>query len=90
MVLINESVPKVDLATANGVAQTGASLARALGPFAITSIYSLGAETELLDGWLVYAVLLSLALLASVWSHQLEDGRPQAPLPVASEDGMQR
>lgn len=60
---ITSSAPnKGSLGATNGLAQTTASVVRAIGPAAATSLFALSTSRGLLGGHLVYVVLLVGAL----------------------------
>ncbi|KAJ7698876.1 major facilitator superfamily domain-containing protein [Mycena metata] len=68
---ITTSAPKCSRGTVNGLAQTSASVSRAIGPALAASLFSLSASYNLLGGYLVYAVFLAFAALALVLARQL-------------------
>ncbi|KAG9230225.1 major facilitator superfamily domain-containing protein [Amylocarpus encephaloides] len=68
------------LGTINAVALTLTSGIRAVGPVLITSIFALGAHTQILNGYLVWVVLIAVALLGSVsvrYLPEIAEGRPK-------------
>ncbi|KAJ7693989.1 major facilitator superfamily domain-containing protein, partial [Mycena metata] len=68
---ITTSAPKCSRGTVNGLAQTSASVSRAIGPALAASLFSFSASYNLLCGYLVYAVFLAFAALALVLARQL-------------------
>ncbi|KAJ7486967.1 major facilitator superfamily domain-containing protein [Mycena latifolia] len=61
---LTASAPTGSRGTVNGLAQTAASSAKAIGPAMATSLFSLSVETNLLGGYAVYVILLGLSALA--------------------------
>ena len=70
---VTASVPKSSRGTANGLAQTSASLARAIGPAMGTSMFSLSVQYNLLGGYFVYVVFMTVSALALVLAAQLPE-----------------
>ncbi|KAF7980249.1 hypothetical protein HWV62_38981 [Athelia sp. TMB] len=52
------------LGATNGLAQTGASVLRTIGPIASTSLYAVSVQKNIAGGWFVYIVLVFLSALA--------------------------
>ncbi|KAJ7820078.1 major facilitator superfamily domain-containing protein [Mycena olivaceomarginata] len=67
------SAPKSSRGTANGMSQTSASLARALGPALSTSLFSLSVEHNLMGGYFVYFVFFAFSIFALVLAGQLPE-----------------
>lgn len=67
------SGPKSSRGAVNGLSQTTASIARAIGPALATSLFSLSVEKNILGGYAVYALLFVLSCLALVLSTRLPD-----------------
>ena len=60
-IFINSSTPnRRSLGTPNGLAQTTASLARAVGPAMATSLFAFSIEHDLAGGYAVYVVFVAL------------------------------
>lgn len=87
---LNDVSPSPDtLATLNAMALTLTSATRTVGPIAFTSLFAAGARSQFLDGYLVWLVLIAVALVGTVsmrWYPQEAEGRleddrvaPQAP-----------
>ena len=64
---------KRSLGATNGLAQTTSAIARSIGPAAATSLYSFSVQHNLLGGYAVYAVLLTLSIFAVLLSLRLPD-----------------
>lgn len=63
---------------------------RAFAPVAFTSIYAAGVKGQVLDGHLIWALLIVLTLGLNILCFFLPraaEGRYKAPLPEAEEDG---
>lgn len=79
---VNSSAPsRRTLGAVNGVAQFCASVARAIGPAAATSLFATSLERNWLGGYAVYVILVtfsialifaSVALPRDTWSHANE------------------
>ncbi|CZT01904.1 related to tetracycline resistance protein (probable transport protein) [Rhynchosporium graminicola] len=62
----------------NALALTSVSGIRAIGPFSFTSIFAAGARSQFLQGYLVWVVLIALALLGTVamrWFPENAEGK---------------
>jgi MFS family permease len=70
---VQASAPKSSRGTANGMSQTSASLARALGPALSTSLFSLSVEHNLMGGYFVYFVFFAFSIFALVLAGQLPE-----------------
>ncbi|KIM39372.1 hypothetical protein M413DRAFT_198239 [Hebeloma cylindrosporum] len=69
---VTESAPnRRSLGAINGLAQTTASSARAIGPALSTSLFSLSVQHDILGGYGVYVILASFAGLAILLAVQL-------------------
>jgi hypothetical protein len=69
---VTEAAPsRSSLGATNGLAQTTASVARAVGPALSTSLYSFSVQQDVLGGYFVYAVFASLAVLSMFVAVQL-------------------
>ncbi|KAJ7486878.1 major facilitator superfamily domain-containing protein [Mycena latifolia] len=68
---LTASAPTSSRGTVNGLAQTAVSSAKAIGPALATSLFSLSVEQNLLGGYAVYAVLLSVSSLALLLAMRL-------------------
>ena len=69
---VTESAPsRGSLGAMNGLAQTAASVARAVGPALSTSLFSFSVQYNILGGYGVYTALTSLAGLAILLAVQL-------------------
>lgn len=69
---VTEAAPSQSLLGAtNGLAQTTASVARAVGPALSTSLYSFSVQHDILGGYGVYAVFALLAILSMSVAIQL-------------------
>jgi hypothetical protein len=76
------------LGTLNAVALTLVSGIRAVAPTLFTSIFAVGVHTQVLDGYLIWVVLVVLALLGSVTVRYLPEkaeGRLKKMAPVEEE-----
>ncbi|KAJ7176473.1 major facilitator superfamily domain-containing protein [Mycena filopes] len=80
---ITTSAPKCSRGSVNGLAQTSASVSRAIGPALATSLFSLSASYNLLGGYLVYLIFFSFAAVAlllarhlpeHVWEEEVDEG----------------
>ncbi|KAJ7025548.1 major facilitator superfamily domain-containing protein [Mycena alexandri] len=85
-VYITTSAPKCSRGTVNGLAQTSASISRAIGPALAASLFSLSATYSLLGGYLVYAVFVAFAALALLLARQLP---PQVWAEEVDEGGLE-
>lgn len=74
------------LGATNGLAQTTASIARAIGPESATSLFAISVEKDLLGGRLVYVVLLVLVGLGLVASLGLKEEGAAAAVEGGEED----
>lgn len=54
------------LGTLNGIALTLTAAIRTVGPATFTSLFAVGARSQFLNGYLVWAVLILVGLLGSV------------------------
>ncbi len=54
------------LGTLNGLALTLTAATRTVGPAAFTSLFAAGARTQFLGGYLVWVVLIAIALMGTV------------------------
>ena len=70
---ITASVPRNVLGAVNGLGQTSASMARAVGPALATSLFAFSKEHNLLGGNAVYVVLVVLAGVLRWLASQLPD-----------------
>jgi hypothetical protein len=61
------------LGTVNGMAQTSASVVRAVGPALVSSMFSLSMEWNILGGYGVYAFLVITACCSLVAARMLPD-----------------
>ncbi|KAJ7760685.1 major facilitator superfamily domain-containing protein [Mycena maculata] len=68
---ITASAPKSSRGTVNGLSQTSAALARAIGPALSTSLFSLSVQYNLLGGYFVYVFFFVLSGLALVLAEHL-------------------
>ncbi|KZT38806.1 MFS general substrate transporter [Sistotremastrum suecicum HHB10207 ss-3] len=86
-ILIMSSAPSSSaLGATNGLAQTTASIARAIGPESATSLFAISVEKDLLGGRLVYVVLLVLVGLGLVASLGLKEEGAAAAVEGGEED----
>ena len=60
--IIHAAPNRQALASVNGIAQMVGTICRALGPIVATSLYSASLQGMVLDGYMVYAVLLVLSV----------------------------
>ncbi|KAJ7650901.1 major facilitator superfamily domain-containing protein [Roridomyces roridus] len=65
-IFITASVPKSSRGTANGLSQTSAALARAMGPALSASLFAFSIERHVLGGYAVYVVFILLSGCALV------------------------
>ncbi|KAM6504172.1 Major facilitator superfamily domain containing protein [Amanita muscaria] len=71
-VYVNTSSPnKSSLGATNGVAQTMVSLARAIAPGLVTSLFALSLERNLLGGYAVYVVLFLFSFVSLLFAVRL-------------------
>jgi len=71
-IYITASTPsKRSLGAVNGLSQTTASTARAIGPALATSLFSLSVEHKILGGYAVYAILFILSIFGLLLAVQL-------------------
>jgi len=77
--ITNAAPSKALLGNTNGLAQTAASLMRAIGPASITALFAVSVEKNLLGGWLIYVIMVALTL-SSVGFSLLLDDRPQGDI----------
>jgi MFS family permease len=68
---VTSSAPTNSRGTANGLAQTSVSVARAIGPALSTSLFSLSVQHNLLGGYAVYAVFIVISAFALVLAGHL-------------------
>jgi len=67
MLFVTASPPsKRALGSTNGLSQTGASIARAIGPATATSLFSFSVEHNILGGNGVYVLLAALSM-GGIW-----------------------
>ena len=72
MMYVTEAAPsRSSLGATNGLAQTTASVARAVGPALSTSLYSFSVQHNILGGYGVYAIFAFLAALSMSVAIQL-------------------
>ncbi|KAJ6535955.1 major facilitator superfamily domain-containing protein [Mycena vulgaris] len=64
---------KCSRGTINGISQTSASVARAVGPALATSLFSLSAAHNILGGYMVYAVFFIIATLMLLLAARLPE-----------------
>ena len=64
---------KRSLGATNGLAQTTASVVRAIGPAMATSLFSFSVEHQLLGGYAVYAILFVMACFGVLLALRLPD-----------------
>ncbi|KDQ11882.1 hypothetical protein BOTBODRAFT_113712 [Botryobasidium botryosum FD-172 SS1] len=62
--VISSAPSRHAMGATNGLSQTLASLARAIGPAGVTSLFALTLERNLLGGLLVYVVFIAITLVA--------------------------
>ncbi|KZP23804.1 MFS general substrate transporter [Athelia psychrophila] len=62
-VLVNEGAPRTALGALNGLAQTVASLIRAIAPSTASSLFSVSLEQNIIEGNMVYIILLAITLM---------------------------
>jgi len=74
-ILVNEGAPRTALGALNGLAQTVASLMRAIAPSTASSLFSLSLEHNIVAGNLVYIVLLAIVALGVAASLQIPKSR---------------
>ncbi|KAJ7284450.1 major facilitator superfamily domain-containing protein [Mycena rebaudengoi] len=68
---VTSSAPTNSRGTANGLAQTSVSVARAIGPALSTSLFSLSVQHNILGGYAVYAVFIVISAFALVLAGHL-------------------
>lgn len=86
--LITSSAPSSSaLGSVNGMAQTSASIARAIGPETATGLFALSIQKRLLGGNLVYLILSILVVLALVASLGLKEDEKVARVGEEVDDG---
>jgi hypothetical protein len=76
------------MGTLNAVALTLVSGIRAISPTLFTSIFAVGARTQVLDGYLIWVILVAIALLGSVSVRYLPEkaqGKLKQKAPVEEE-----
>lgn len=74
------------LGTLNALALTGTSLLRAFAPAVFTSLFALGARTQLLDGYAIWVLMLAIALGFTVVSRYMPEPKNKpAPREEAQE-----
>ncbi|RMY82407.1 hypothetical protein D0864_02232 [Hortaea werneckii] len=81
------------LATVNALGLTVSSAVRAFAPVAFTSIYAAGVKGQILDGHLIWALLIVLTLGLNILCFFLPraaEGRYKAPVPEGEGDGTGR
>ncbi|KAJ7911437.1 major facilitator superfamily domain-containing protein [Mycena leptocephala] len=67
------SAPASSRGTVNGISQTTASIARAIGPALSTSLFSLSVECNILGGYAVYAFFFLLSVAALLLGRRLPE-----------------
>jgi MFS family permease len=67
------SAPASSRGTVNGISQTTASIARAIGPALSTSLFSLSVECNILGGYAVYAFFFVLSVAALLLGRRLPE-----------------
>jgi len=73
IIVTNASPNKYSLGTINGLNQTTAAIARAIGPAAFTSLFAFSKQHNLVGGNVVYIVLEILTFLLVILSSMLPD-----------------
>jgi hypothetical protein len=73
LIYITASAPKSSRGTVNGLSQTMASIARAIGPALSTSFFSFSVERNILGGYAVYTVFFVLSGCALVLARRLPE-----------------
>ncbi|CAE6468440.1 unnamed protein product [Rhizoctonia solani] len=75
-IYVSSSAPSKDsLGTLNGISQTIVSVIRAIGPVTATSLFSLSARKNILEGNFVYAILLVMVFAGVYAGRWLKDER---------------
>ena len=74
ILVTNASASRSRLGAVNGLAQTGASLMRGIGPAGSTALFALSIEKNLMGGKFVYAVLLIIVVFGVGLSLLQDDG----------------
>lgn len=80
-IYINDGAPREALGAINGLAQTTASLMRALAPSTASSLFSVSLEQNIVRGYMVYVVLCMIIVVGVGASSRL-------PKHLASEVGQ--
>ncbi|KAF7327393.1 Major facilitator superfamily multidrug-resistance DHA1 sub-family [Mycena kentingensis (nom. inval.)] len=70
---VTASAPKSSRGTVNGISQTSVAIARAIGPAAATSLFSLSEQLNLLGGYFVYVVFFGASCAALVLGGRLPE-----------------
>ncbi|PNS18455.1 hypothetical protein CAC42_6272 [Sphaceloma murrayae] len=79
------------LGTLNALALTLVSGIRAVAPASFASLYAFGVGHQILGGYLIFAIIIFLSILASLWVRWLPDkayGTPVKQKPVDAEDSQ--
>jgi len=82
--IVNSAPSPEAMGSTNGLAQTVSSLMRALGPASATSLFAYSVENNLLDGKLVYLIMLMLAGLSICAATLLPKNAKREAAPVAT------
>jgi MFS family permease len=72
------------LGTLNGLALTGASVIRAFAPILFSSLFALGAKTQLLDGYAIWVLMTLIALGFTVVARYMPEPKKK-PAPAQRE-----
>ncbi len=63
-IFVTSAAPnKTSIGATNGIAQLAASVVRAIGPAAATSLFALSVESNWVNGYGVYAIFIVLSFL---------------------------
>ncbi len=71
--ITNAAPSKALLGSTNGLAQTAASLMRAIGPASTTALFAFSVEKGTYGGWLIYSILMVFAFVSVGLSLLLDD-----------------
>ena len=71
MYVTTSSPDRRSLGATNGLSQTTASIARAVGPAMASSLYSVSVQHNLLGGYAVYAIMFVLSCFAVLLAQYL-------------------
>lgn len=83
---VNDVVPSPEsLSTLNALALTGASALRAFSPASFTSLFAIGVGSQILGGYLVWVVLVVLAVGFTVSTRYLPPTSEKPPIEVEDE-----